>query len=88
MRFRSTGLGKVELKGRMSDLSPAGKDLLVFDIKTYEPVEWHLRAGIERKDIPKVVKAMLKPSILFHIIRTIFYLKRSPKELEDIMAEI
>ena len=85
MRFRSTGLGKTELKGKMSDLSPTGEDLLVFHIKTYEPVEWHLRAGLERQDIPKILKGILKPSILLHIIRTLFYLKKNPKELEDLM---
>jgi len=85
MRFRSTGLGKTELKGEMSHLSPVGDDLLVFHIQTYEPVEWHLRAALERKDVPKILKGMLKPSILFHIIRTLFYVKKNPKEVEDLM---
>jgi len=85
MRFRSSGLGKTELKGNMADLSPAGKDLLVFVIETYEPVEWRLRAGMERKDIPKILKGMLKPSVLFHVVRTLLYLKKNPKEIEDIM---
>ena len=87
MRFRSTGLGKQELKGNMSGLSPAGEDLLVFSIQTYEPVEWHLRAGMERKDIPRILKGMLKPSVLFHVIRTLFYLKKNSKEPEDIMSK-
>ena len=85
MRFRSTGLGQTELKGRISDLSPAGEDLLVLHISTHDPVEWYLKAAMQRKDIPKVVKGMLKPSILFHIIRTLFYMKKNPKELDDIM---
>lgn len=59
--------------------------MLVLHIETYDPVEWHLRAAMERKDIPRIVKGMLKPSILFYIIRTIFSTKKSPKELEDIM---
>jgi len=85
MRFRSAGLGKTELKGQMSDLSPAGDDLLVFHIQTYEPVEWHLKAALEHKDIPRILKGMLKPSVLLHVIRTLFYIKKSPKEPEDIM---
>jgi len=85
MRFRSTGLGQTELKGRMADLSPAGEDLLVYHIETYEPVKWHLKAGMERKDIPRILKGFLKPSILFHTIRVLFYVKKNPKELEDIM---
>jgi len=85
MRLRSTGLGKQELKGRMSDLSPAGEDLLVFHIQTYEPVEWHLKAGMERKDIPKILKGMLKPAVLLHVIRTLFHVKKNPEEVEDLM---
>ena len=87
MRFRSTGLGKTELKGNMSSLAPAGDDLLVFSIETYEPVKWQLRAGMEPKDIPRIVKWMLKPSLLFHLLRILIYLKKEPKEPEDIMDE-
>ena len=58
---------------------------MVLHIETYDPVEWHLRAAMERKDIPRIIKGMLKPSILFYIISTIFSIKKNPKELEDIM---
>ena len=85
MRFRSAGHGQTELKGRISDMSPVGEDLLVLHIETHDPVEWHLRAAMERKDIPKVLIGMLKPSILVHIIRTFFYTKKNPREIEDIM---
>ncbi len=85
MRFRSTGLGQTELKGRIAGLSPVGEDLLVLHINTYAPVEWHLKAAMQRKDIPGIIKGMLKPSILFYIIRTLFYLKKNTKEPEDIM---
>ncbi len=84
MRFRSSGFGTdKELKGYMSDLSPMGKDLLVFYIETTEPVKWHLRAGMQFSDTPKILKGMLKPSILFLILRTLFYLKKNPKEPEN-----
>ena len=85
MRFRSTGLGQTELQGRITGVSLVGEDLLVLHISTYAPVEWHLKAAMQRKDIPGIIKGMLKPSILFHIIRTLFYLKKNPKEIEDIM---
>jgi len=85
MRFRSTGLGPTELKGRITGMSPIGKDLLVLHINTYSPVEWHLKAAMQRKDIRRIIKNMLKPSILFHIIRCLFYLEKDPKELQDIM---
>ena len=85
MRFRSAGLGPTELKGRISGLSQVGQDLLVLNIHTYEPVEWDLKAAMERKDIPRVIKGMLRPSILFHTIRALFYCKKNPRELKDIM---
>lgn len=85
MRFRSTGLGPTELKGKIASLAPVGKDLLVLHIDTYAPVEWHLKAAMQRKDIRCVIKNILKPSILFHIIRCLFYLKKDSKELQDIM---
>jgi hypothetical protein len=85
MRFRSSGLGNTELKGRMSDLSPVGEDLLVYHIDTYEPVEWHLKAALERKDIKKVLLGILKPSVFAFTIRTLLYLKKNPREVEDVM---
>ena len=83
MRFRSSGLGKQELKGNMADLSPVGDDLLVFRIDTYEPVKWRLSSALEFKDIPVILKGMLKPSVLALIIRTIFYVKKNPPEPEE-----
>ena len=85
MRFKSTGLGPQELKGTLEDLAPVGKDLLVLHSKTYDPVKWDLKAALEPRDIPNIVKGMLKPSILIYLIRTLIYLKKDPKEPEDIM---
>ena len=87
MRFRSSGLGKQELKGNMSDVSLAGDDLFVCHIETYEPVQWHLRAALEFGDIPKILKAILKPSVFFLLVRTLFYIKNNPQEPEDIMGD-
>jgi hypothetical protein len=85
MRFKSTGLGPQELKGTMEDLTPAGKDLLVLHIKTHDPVEWDLKAALEPRDIPNMVKGILKPTVLIYILRTLIYLKKEPKEPVDIM---
>jgi hypothetical protein len=85
VRFRSAGLGPTELKGKISDMGPIDKNLMVMHIKTYSPVEWHLKAGLEAKDVPKVVNGILKPAIFFHIVRIMFYLKKNPKEITDIM---
>jgi len=84
MRFRSTGLTGLgedaELKGDVTGLHPVGEDLLVLDIQTTEPVKWHLRAGLEFHDIPQILKAFLKPSILLFTIRAFFYLQKNPRE--------
>jgi len=85
MRFRSSGLGETELKGHMAGFATAGADLLVLQIDTSEPVQWHLRAAVERRDIPVVVKGLVKPSVLFLMIRAFFYVKKNPTEVEDLM---
>jgi len=85
MRFRSSGLGETELKGRLSAFVPAGADLLVLHIDTYEPVKWHLRAAVERRDIPVIVKGLVKPAVLFFMIRAFFRVKKNPTEVEDLM---
>ena len=85
MRFKSTGLGPQELKGKLAGLTPVGEDLLVLHIKTTDPVEWDLKAALERKDIPNMLKGMLKPAVLFYILRTLIYIKKNPKEPVDIM---
>jgi hypothetical protein len=81
MRFRSSGFGdERELIGHMSDLSPVGEDLLVFHIQTTEPVEWHLRAGMQFSDIFAILKGMLKPPVFFLMLKSLIYLKDNPKE--------
>ena len=67
----------------MAGLSLVGDDLLVMHIETYEPVQWHLRAGLEFKDVPKLLKGLLKPSVLFLVVRTLFYIKKNPAEPEE-----
>jgi hypothetical protein len=85
VRFRSAGLGTTELKGRIDYMAPIDKGLMVMHINTYSPVKWHLKAGMEPRDVTPVVKGIIKPSILLHIIRVMFYIKRNPKEITDIM---
>ena len=83
MRFRSSGFGDDrELKGYMADLFPVGEDLLVFHIETTEPVKWHLKAGMQFSDVPAILKGMLKPSVLFLLLRVLFHQKSNPKEPE------
>ena len=84
MRLRSTGLGdNKELVGHLTDLSPVGRDLLVFHIQTTEPVEWQLKAAMQFTDIPKLLRAVTRPSVLMLVLRSLFYVKKNPQEPEE-----
>ena len=85
MRFRSSGFGDSrELIGHMADLSLKEDGLLVLTIQTTEPVQWQLRAGIQFSDVPAILKGMtLNFPVLCLFLRTIFSLKKNPKEPED-----
>ncbi len=63
MLFRSTGLGKTELKAKVSGVVRQG-DYLILQVDTLEPVKWKIRAGISLKDMWMVIKSVLKPSNL------------------------
>ena len=62
MRMRSTGLGKTELKGNFVNVE-LDQDLLILHIETFDPVEWKLRAGIQRADRLKMIKLLLKLNV-------------------------
>lgn len=79
MLARSTGLGKSMLNANLTDLKKDG-DLLIMHLDTIEPEGWHLRAAMQLQDIPEVVKGFMKPGILWFIIRSLIFPKRSPKE--------
>ena len=59
MLMRSTGLGKTELKGKITGLIRQG-DYLILQVETTEPVKWKLRVGIAKPDIWQVIKGILK----------------------------
>jgi hypothetical protein len=59
MLMRSTGLGKTELRGKITGLVRNG-DYLVLQVETIEPVKWKIRVAIARPDIWQVIKGILK----------------------------
>jgi hypothetical protein len=63
MLFRSTGLGKTELKARVAGVERRG-DYLILIVDTLEPVRWKIRAGISLPDMWVVIRSLLKPSNL------------------------
>ena len=71
MRMKSTGLGRMELVGNFDEISSNG-DYLILSVRTTEPVRWHLRTAISRKDALSVLKLLLKPGNLRFIFAWMF----------------
>ena len=63
MLFRSTGLGKTELVGRVDDLQRQGDHLIMY-VDVLEPVKWRIRAAVSFRDLIKVIASCAKPAIL------------------------
>jgi len=59
MLMRSTGLGKTELRGKITGLVRIG-DYLVLQVETIEPVKWKIRVAIAKPDIWQVTKGILR----------------------------
>jgi len=67
MRFRSTGLGKTELQAEPTGLETSD-DLLILHIRTTSPVRWHIRAGIQRKDLFKLIRFVISPRVIKYFL--------------------
>lgn len=68
MRMRSTGLGKTELLGDIASIEIVD-DLLIIHVHTTKPVRWHVRTGIQRKDIFTLIKQLFTPKMLKYLFR-------------------
>ena len=80
MRFRSTGLGKTELQAYATGLEPVD-DLLILHVQTTEPVRWHIRAGLQRGDVFKLIRFVFN----FQLLKYLFGFAKAgnSKEPED-----
>jgi hypothetical protein len=76
MLFRSTGLGKTELKANVTGLVHQG-DYLILHVETTDPVRWTIRAGISLPDMWVLIKSMIKPSNL-----KVFFSRRWVREAQ------
>lgn len=86
MKFRSSGLGQTELACVGMHIQRQ-EDLLVMHIRSVEPVQWHMRAGVEPRDVPILVAQLLKPRVLFCILKALLKLKVNPFYPEDFWSE-
>jgi hypothetical protein len=82
MLFRSTGLGKTELVGRIDDLQRQG-DYLVMYVDVVEPVKWRIRASLNFGDLAKVMACMAKRSIIGFILSPKQWGNRKPEHPGD-----
>jgi hypothetical protein len=73
-------LGKTELKARINSIEKV-EDSIIFKVKTTAPVRWEVRNLFQQRDIPRLVKLMIKPSNLMFIIKALF--KRDPAKVKE-----
>ena len=76
MRMRSTGLGQTELIGSIEGIKRHG-NYLVLSVRTLEPVRWHVRTGIDGKDLRDLIKAIFSFSVVKYVVFNI--LRRRPE---------
>ena len=58
MYFRSTGLGKTQLTGKVVEMKRDG-DFLVMHVDTTEPVKWRIRAAMNFRDLATLAAACM-----------------------------
>lgn len=67
MLFRSTGLGKTELVGRIAEMQRQG-DYLIMHVDVVEPVKWRIRVALSFRDLVKVIGACAKAAIISFVL--------------------
>ncbi|MCJ7523328.1 MAG: hypothetical protein MUP21_14080 [Dehalococcoidia bacterium] len=81
MLFRSTGLGKTELVGKVAGIQREG-DYLVLQVDTVEPVKWRIRAAMSFTDLLAVVGACGKVAIMSFLLSPSQWLNKNPRSPE------
>jgi len=82
MFFRSTGLGKTQLAGKVVEMKRQG-DFLIMHVDTIEPVKWRIRAAMSYRDLATVLKACMKMAILKFLLSPKQWFNKEPKHPGD-----
>ena len=82
MFFRSTGLGKTELSGKVDDLKRQG-DFLIMYVDVVDPVKWRIRAAMSFSDLAKVMSCMAKRSIISLLLSPRQWRNKNPEHPGD-----
>ena len=81
MKMRSTGLGETVLLGELDSITQK-QDYLVLHVNTIEPVQWHVRAAIDYKDLVQLIKLILKGPVLRFLFLG-FMNRKNPRHTDD-----
>ena len=82
MLFRSTGLGKTELKGKVDNMQRMG-DYLVMYVDVTDPVKWRIRVCMGFGDLMKVAACMGKRAIISFILNPKQWFNKEPQHPGD-----
>ena len=67
MRVHSTGLGRTEMVLKQESLTVRDGYLLL-SLRSTEPVHWHVRILLERRDIGRLLLSALKGSVFLWLL--------------------
>lgn len=81
MKMRSTGLGETVLVGELDKITQV-HDYLILHVNTLEPVQWHVRAALEYKDLFTLIKLIIKGPVLKFLVLSITKWK-NPRNTDD-----
>jgi len=82
MLFRSTGLGKTELTGKVDTMQRQG-DYLVMYVDVTDPVKWRIRVAMGFRDLAKVMACMAKRAVIGYILSPKQWVNREPAHPGD-----
>ena len=82
MLMRSTGLGKTQLSGNITEIKRMG-DYLIMYVEVVDPVKWKLRVGLTFADVFKVITSSIKMDIVGFVLSTRQWKNNDPKHPGD-----
>ena len=75
MLFRSTGLGKTQLTGNVTEIKRTG-DFLIMFVDTVEPVQWRIRAALSFRDLAAIFVCLLRVSTIAFLLSPLQWFKK------------
>ena len=76
MLFRSTGLGKTQLTGKVVEIKRTG-DYLIMHVDTIEPVQWRIRAALSFRDLATIFSCLLRVATIAFLLSPVQWFKKA-----------